>query len=72
MKNLLKNLSGYKLQILFIMAVLMVQAYCDLALPRYTQNIIDVGIFNYGYDGAIPETATKAEMAATQSAMALP
>ncbi len=68
MKNLLKNLSGYKLQILFIMAVLMVQAYCDLALPRYTQNIIDVGIFNYGYDGAIPETATKAEMAATQSA----
>lgn len=68
MKNLLKNLSGYKLQILFIMSVLMVQAYCDLALPRYTQNIIDVGIFNYGYDGAIPETATKAEMAATQSA----
>ena len=68
MKNLLKNLSGYKLQILFIMSVLMVQAYCDLALPRYTQNIIDVGIFNYGYDGAIPETATKAEMAAMQSA----
>ncbi|MBR2548066.1 MAG: ABC transporter ATP-binding protein [Eubacterium sp.] len=68
MKNLLKNLSNYKLHILFILAVLMVQAYCDLALPRYTQNIIDIGIFNYGYEGAIPEEATQAEMAATQTA----
>ncbi len=68
MKNLLKNLKNYKLQIVFIFAVLMVQAYCDLALPRYTQNIIDVGIFNYGYEGAIPEGATAAELGATQSA----
>ena len=68
MKNLLKNLKNYKLQIVFIFAVLMVQAYCDLALPRYTQNIIDVGIFNYGYEGTIPEGATAAELGATQSA----
>ena len=68
MKNLLKNLKNYKLQIVFIFAVLMVQAYCDLALPRYTQDIIDVGIFNYGYEGTIPEGATAAELGATQSA----
>ncbi len=68
MKNLLKNLTEYKPQILFILIVLMVQAYCDLALPRYTQNIIDTGIFNYGYEGAVPEGATQAELAASQSA----
>lgn len=68
MKNLLKNLKGYKLQILFILAVLMVQAYCDMALPRYTQDIIDIGVFNYGYDGAVPEGAGEAALAANQSA----
>lgn len=68
MKNLLKNLKYYKLQILFIFAVLMVQAYCDMALPRYTQDIIDVGIFNYGYEGAVPEGTSQAELAANQTA----
>ena len=64
MKNLLKNLKNYKLQIIFILAVLMVQAYCDMALPRYTQNIIDIGIFNYGYEGAVPEGAVRIRMTA--------
>ena len=68
MKNLLKNLKNYKLQIIFILAVLMVQAYCDMALPRYTQNIIDIGIFNYGYEGAVPEGAAQADLAANQTA----
>ena len=68
MKNLLKNLKDHKLQILFIFAVLMVQAYCDYALPRYTQDIIDIGIFNFGYEGTIPEGVTQAEMNANQTA----
>lgn len=68
MKNLLKNLKDHKLQILFIFAVLMVQAYCDYALPRYTQDVIDIGIFNFGYEGTIPEGVTQAEMNANQTA----
>lgn len=68
MKNLLKKLKDYKLQMLFILAVLMVQAYCDLALPGYTQDIIDIGIFNYGFEGKIPEGLTQAELSANQTA----
>lgn len=34
---------------------------CDLALPQYTSNIIDVGIQNGGIGHSIPEKITKDE-----------
>ncbi len=67
MKNILKYLISYKWQILFITIVMMVQAFCDLSLPRLTQDIIDVGIMNRGFEGAVPEGLTQAEIDAAQA-----
>ena len=41
------------------MALLVVQAYCDLSLPDYTSNIIDVGIVNGGVEHQMPEFITE-------------
>ncbi|MDY6329570.1 MAG: ABC transporter ATP-binding protein [Lachnospiraceae bacterium] len=41
--------------ILVIVALLVVQAYCDLALPSYTSDIVDVGITNGGIENVAPE-----------------
>lgn len=60
MKNLFKNFIRYKKLIAFLVLVLMVQAYCDLALPRYTQDIIDTGIQNHGIEHVLPEKITSA------------
>ena len=49
MKNLFGNLKNYKLHVFVIFLFLMLQAWCDLALPRYTQDIIDVGIIRSVY-----------------------
>ncbi|MBR3147459.1 MAG: ABC transporter ATP-binding protein [Eubacterium sp.] len=67
MKNLFGNLKNYKLQVFIIFLFLMLQAFCDLALPRYTQDVIDVGIINHGFEGAIPENVTQAEINSTQT-----
>ena len=58
MKNLFKNFRKYKLLILFLFMVLMIQAYCDMSLPRYTQDIIDTGIQNHGIEHLAPEKIT--------------
>ena len=41
--------------ILIIIALLVVQAYCDLELPTYTGDIVDVGITNGGIENVAPE-----------------
>lgn len=41
--------------ILVIIALLVVQAYCDLALPSYTSDVVDVGITNGGIENVAPE-----------------
>ena len=33
-------------QVLIIFLLLVIQAYCDLSLPSYTANIVDIGIQN--------------------------
>lgn len=40
---------------LVILALLFVQAYCELTLPGYTSDIVDVGIQNKGVEYPIPE-----------------
>ena len=49
----------------------MVQAYCDLALPQYTQDIIDVGIQNKGIEHIVPEKTTTSEFDAAKIFMAV-
>lgn len=42
--------------VLLILLLLVVQAFCDLSLPTYTSNIVDVGIQQSGIDSCIPNT----------------
>ena len=44
MFRLLSYLKQCKKSVLAIVLLLIVQAYCDLALPQYTSDIVDVGI----------------------------
>ena len=54
MKEILKTLAKYKWSILLVIALLIGQAYCDLALPTYTSNIVNVGIQEGGIENITP------------------
>ena len=55
MINIFRNLKKYWYFVILILALLLVQAYCDLSLPDYTSDLIDVGISNSGIEHAVPE-----------------
>lgn len=55
MFRLLSYLKQCKKSVLAIVLLLIVQAYCDLALPQYTSDIVDVGIQQGGITYAAPE-----------------
>lgn len=57
--NLLKYWKKYTGLILVIICLLIVQAYCDLALPSYTADIVDVGLTNSGIEYAAPVKISK-------------
>ena len=48
----LKKSAGY---IVLIIALLFLQAYCDLSLPDYTSKIINVGIQQKGIEDSVPD-----------------
>ena len=56
--RILKNLAGHKLVVLAIALLLVVQASCDLALPNYTSQIVDVGIQQKGVEHAAADELT--------------
>ena len=62
MRNLLKHLKPYVATIVVIIGFLIVQAFCDLSLPSYTSDIVNVGIQQGGVDETIPEAVTEEEM----------
>ena len=45
-----------------IIAVLVLQAYCDLSLPAYTSDIVNIGIQQGGIDTIVPKEIAKADM----------
>lgn len=59
MRHIFSNLKKYWYLVIMIVALLIVQAYCDLSLPDYTSSIIDVGITNSGVEHAVPEYMTE-------------
>lgn len=61
MSKIFKNMIPYWKSIVIIIALLFVQAWCDLSLPSYTSDIIDVGIQNYGVEHVVPEALTADE-----------
>lgn len=62
MKNLFKYAGTYWRAMIAIVAVLMIQAYCDLSLPAYTSDIVNVGIQQGGIEDTIPEAVGKEDM----------
>ncbi|MFR8032978.1 MAG: ABC transporter ATP-binding protein [Lachnospiraceae bacterium] len=56
----LKSSAGY---ILLIFALLFLQAYCDLSLPSYTSNIVDVGIQQKGIEDGVPDKIRESSLA---------
>ena len=62
MKNLFKYAASYWKAMIALMLILFVQAYCDLSLPAYTSNIVNVGIQQGGIEDEIPEQIAREEM----------
>lgn len=56
MKNLLSFMKGSGKQLILILILLIVQAYCDMALPSYTSDILNVGLQQNGIEEVVPET----------------
>lgn len=63
MINIFKNLKGYAGTVAIIIVLLFVQAFCDLSLPEYTSDIVNVGISQYGIENGVPEVISKEDMA---------
>ena len=55
MLKLFRYLKAVKGSVLAILLLLVVQAYCDLSLPTYTSQIVDVGIQQGGIERVSPE-----------------
>lgn len=55
MTKILKYLRQHTGIILLIFGILIIQAVCDLALPQYTSDIVDVGIQQGGIEKGVPE-----------------
>lgn len=62
MGKLFKFLKPYAAAVAAIICILVVQAYCDLSLPTYTSNIVNVGIQQGGIDEALPDTISKKDL----------
>ncbi len=62
MLRLVKYLKPYILLILLSIALLFVQANCDLALPDYMSNIVNNGIQQGGVVDAVPSAIRQSEM----------
>ena len=66
MGKIFKNMLPYWKWILVIVAFLAMQAFCDLSLPQYTSDIIDVGIMSSGVEHILPEEMTQEDFVSAQ------
>ena len=55
MGKIMKYLGEHKAAVMAIFLLLIVQAYCDLSLPQYMSDIVDIGIQQSGIEYAVPE-----------------
>ncbi len=55
MAQIFKYLRNYIPLVIVIIGLLILQAYCNLTLPAYTSDILDVGIEQYGIENAAAE-----------------
>ena len=62
MLKLAKYIKKYTGVILLIIVLLVIQANCDLSLPTYTSNIVNVGIQQSGIEDAVADTISSDSM----------
>lgn len=62
MFKMLKYLKPFTISIITVLMLLVVQAVCDLSLPDYTSNIVNVGIQQNGIENAVPKEIRKSEL----------
>lgn len=62
MRKLFKFLKPYAGAVVAIICILVVQAYCDLSLPTYTSDIVNIGIQQGGIDETVPDTISKKDL----------
>ena len=55
MLKLAKYLKPYIWLVVMCVALVFVQAMCDLKLPDYMSDIVNVGVMNYGIEDAVPD-----------------
>ena len=69
MSKIFKNMLPYWKSVIIIVALLFIQAWCDLSLPAYTSNIIDVGIQSSGVEHVVPVKMIREEYELAQFIM---
>src|SRR5690242_15972367 len=62
MGKIIRHLKPHVIAIIGIVAFLLLQAVCDLSLPDYMSNIVNVGIQQGGIKNAVPDVIRKSEM----------
>ena len=62
MGKIFKQLARHWAACLAVVALLFVQAYCDLSLPDYTSKIVDTGIQQGGIESSLPETVRQSTL----------
>lgn len=62
MRKLFKYMGMYWKTVIIVFLVLIVQAYCDLSLPAYTSDIVNVGIQQGGISETVPKAISEEEM----------
>lgn len=61
MLKIIKHLKPFIASIVVVIGLLFVQAVCDLSLPDYMSNIVNVGIQQGGVENAVPRVIRKSE-----------
>ena len=69
MGKLLKFLKPHAAAVFAVLCVLIVQAFCDLSLPSYTSDIVNVGIQQNGIEHASPDAISEQGMTFLQTFM---
>ena len=62
MLRMFKELKGSYRYVVLIVLLLLGQAYCDLSLPAYTSDIINVGVQQGGIADGVPERIREESM----------
>ena len=70
MTKIFKQLGRHWAACLAVVALLVVQAYCDLSLPDYTSKIVDTGIQQGGIESPVPDTIRDTTLQALELLMA--